>query len=288
MAQNAVIRQKALNATMTTWKLAHGKQLDLSSDAIVMGILNMTPDSFSDGGQNLEDGRALSYARTMISEGAIIVDVGGESTRPGAQPIAQNVEQLRILPVIKDLAEKTEALISIDSYHAKTALWAVNNGAHIINDINGLQGEPEMAEVVAETNAAVIIMHNSRARTKSDDVIEHQKYFFDRSLDIANSKGIDPQKIVLDPGFGFGKEEKENIELLKRAHELLSFGFPLLAGTSRKRFLGQFVKPDHPTCRDVATAASSVILRHAGFSIFRVHNVEMNRQALKLADAVQR
>lgn len=272
---------------MTTWKLAHRKQLNLGSNSILMGILNITPDSFSDGGENLKNGKALMHARAMLSEGATIVDVGGESTRPDAEPITQSIEQLRIEPVIKDLAEKTDALISIDSYNAKTALWAINNGAHIINDINGLQGDPAMAEVVADTEAAIIIMHNSRARTKRDDVIDDQKYFFDLSLEVANSKGIDQNNIVLDPGFGFGKNENENIELLKRAHELKAFGFPLLAGTSRKRFLGYLVTQDQPTRRDVATAASSVILRRVGFSIFRVHNVEMNCEALKVADALQ-
>ncbi|MCX8569333.1 dihydropteroate synthase [Aminobacter sp. MET-1] len=267
------------------WKLAHGRHLDFGDKALVMGILNVTPDSFSDGGAFDAPGRALEQARLMIGEGAVIVDVGGESTRPGAAPVSAAEEQGRVLPVIAELAKAGDALISVDTYREETARLAVEAGAHIVNDVWGLQREPGIAKVAAETGAGLVIMHTGRERQKLPDVIDDQFLFLRRSLEIAHAAGVGEDQIMLDPGFGFAKEAEENLELMARFSELAALGYPLLAGTSRKRFVGHVTGRD-ATDRDAGTAATSVILRMQGAAIFRVHNVAINVDALAFADAM--
>lgn len=268
------------------WQVAHNKQISLSSSSIVMAVLNVTPDSFSDGGAYNTTDKAYHQCSEMIEQGASIVDIGGESTRPGFKPITVEEEQKRVLPVIRAIRHDKSVILSIDTYHSQTARCAIEAGVNIVNDIWGLQKEPDMAELIAETGAGVVIMHNSRERDVLPDLIEDQKFFFDKSLQIAARAGLQESSIVLDPGFGFGKQAHENLMLLNRAHELKSFGFPLLAATSRKRFLGEVTGHDDPKSRDVATAATSVLLRLAGFSIFRVHNVTVNKDALDVVDAM--
>lgn len=270
----------------TCWLIGHNCEVALTQSAVLMGILNVTPDSFSDGGEHNSLQSATYHALKMIEEGARIIDIGGESTRPGFHRVSPAEEQARVLPVINELHQCKMGLLSIDTYHVETARLAVVAGAHIINDIWGLQKDPEMANLVAEKRAGIVIMHNSRDREVIADIIEDQKYFFDKSLTIAAKAGICDQSIVLDPGFGFGKDIGDNLALLKRAKELTMFGFPLLAATSRKRFLGTLTGHEDPKLRDVATSATSVLLREAGFSIFRVHNVSTNKDALAVADAV--
>jgi len=270
---------------MTRWQLAHGRHLDLGSKAILMGILNVTPDSFSDGGEFVSIDGALAQARLMIGEGAAIVDVGGESTRPGAAPVSPQEEQARILPVIEALAAEGNALISVDTYRAETARLAVAAGAHIVNDVHGLQREPDIARVAADSGAGLVIMHTGRDREKCADVIADQFLFLRRSLEIAAAANIAADRIVLDPGFGFAKDGEENLQLMARFGELQALGFPLLVGTSRKRMIGHLAGSDRMS-RDVGTAATSVILRLKGARIFRVHNVAMNRDALAFADAM--
>jgi dihydropteroate synthase len=267
------------------WQLGHGRHLDLGTKSVLMGILNVTPDSFSDGGDFASPQRALEQARHMIAEGAAIVDVGGESTRPGADAVSAREEQARILPVIEQLASEGRALISVDTYRAGTARLAVAAGAHIVNDVHGLQREPDIAHVAAETGAGLVIMHTGRDREKLPDVIADQFLFLNRSLEIARSAGIADDRIVLDPGFAFAKDGAENLELMARFGELRALGFPLLVGTSRKR-LARHLVGETDEARDVGTAATSVILRLKGASIFRVHNVAVNRDALAFADAV--
>ncbi|WP_018428156.1 dihydropteroate synthase [Hoeflea sp. 108] len=267
------------------WKLAHGRHLDFGDKALVMGILNVTPDSFSDGGAFDASGRALEQARLMIGQGAVIVDVGGESTRPGAAPVSAAEEQGRVLPVIAELAKVGDALISVDTYREETARLAVEAGAHIVNDVWGLQREPGIAKVAAETGAGLVIMHTGRERQKLPDVIDDQFLFLRRSLEIAHAAGVGEDQIMLDPGFGFAKEAEENLELMARFSELAALGYPLLAGTSRKRFVGHVTGRD-ATDRDAGTAATSVILRMQGAAIFRVHNVAINVDALAFADAM--
>lgn len=269
-----------------TWRLAHGRSLLLGRKAVLMGILNVTPDSFSDGGRFLDAEGACAQALSMLDEGAHIVDVGGESTRPGGSPVSAEEEQARILPVIGALATRTDALISVDTYRAETARMAITAGAHIVNDVWGLQRDPEMARVVAETGAGAVIMHTSRERVLDPDPVRDQHVFLDRSLAIARAAGIEDDRIVLDPGFGFGKESSDvNFSLMRRFEELHEFGFPLLVGTSRKRFIGTATGREAPA-RDAGTAATSVILRLSGADIFRVHNVALNANALKVVDAM--
>ena len=268
------------------WRLAHGRPLTLGPKAVIMGVLNVTPDSFSDGGAFLAPADALGQARRMIAEGAAIIDVGGESTRPGGQPISAGEEQARVLPVIEALAGDGEALISIDTYRAETARLAVAAGAHIVNDVWGLQRESAIADVVAETDAGLVIMHTGRGREKKPDVIEDQHFFLIESLEIAKRSGILFEQMVLDPGFGFAKETaEENFELMARFEELHRFGFPLMAGTSRKRFIGAATGRE-PSERGAGTAATSAILRVKGAALFRVHDVAINRDALAVADAM--
>ncbi len=266
--------------------MAHGRHLDLGGKAVVVGILNVTPDSFSDGGQFDAPEKALAQARRMIGEGALVVDVGGESTRPGAAAVSASQEQARILPVIEALAGVSEVLISVDTYRADTARLAVAAGAHIVNDVWGLQREPDIARVAADTGAGLVIMHTGRDRQKLPDVIADQLTFLRRSLEIARQNGIADDHIVLDPGFGFAKETaEENLDLMARFSELHALGLPLMAGTSRKRFIGTVTGRDTAD-RGVGTAATSVILRLQGADLFRVHDVAFNVDALALADAM--
>jgi len=267
------------------WKLAHGRALDLGAEALIMGILNITPDSFSDGGRYVSVESAVDAALEMAEQGAAIIDVGGESTRPGAIPVEPAEEQARVLPVIEALVKHGKCILSIDTYRAETARLAVEAGAHIVNDVWGAQKDPAIAGVAAETGAGLVLMHTGRERTKLPDVIADQFSFLRRSLEIATKAGVKEEQIVLDPGFGFAKDTQENIEIMARFSELSGLGFPLLVGTSRKRFVGHFT--NRPASeRDVATAASSALLRLKGASIFRVHNVPANLDALRLADAM--
>ncbi|MEI9409825.1 dihydropteroate synthase [Mesorhizobium salmacidum] len=272
--------------TAGRWQLAHGRHLGLGGKAVVVGILNVTPDSFSDGGLFDAPETALVQARRMIGEGAAIIDVGGESTRPGAAAISATEEQARILPVIEALARAGEVLISVDTYRADTARLAVAAGAHIVNDVWGLQREPDIARVAAETGAGLVIMHTGRDREKLPDVIADQLAFLGKSLEIGRGQGVADDQIVLDPGFGFAKETaEENLDLMARFSELDALGFPLMAGTSRKRFIGTVTGRDAAD-RAAGTAATSVILRLKGAHLFRVHDVAINVDALAVADAM--
>ncbi|ESX81298.1 MULTISPECIES: dihydropteroate synthase [unclassified Mesorhizobium] len=273
---------------MTTrrWQLAHKCHLDLGEKAIVVGILNVTPDSFSDGGLFITPDQAVAQAHRMVEEGAAVVDIGGESTRPGASPVTPEEEQTRILPVIAALAGSGEALISVDTYREETARLAVAAGAHIVNDVWGLQREPGIARVAAETGAGLVIMHTGRERQKLPDVIADQFLFLKASLEIARRSGVADDHIVLDAGFGFAKETaEENLDLMARFSELKELGFPLMAGTSRKRFIGT-VTGREAGARAAGTAATSVILRLKGADLFRVHDVAINMDALAVADAM--
>ncbi|ESZ56806.1 MULTISPECIES: dihydropteroate synthase [unclassified Mesorhizobium] len=273
---------------MTTrrWQLAHGRHLELGEKAIVVGILNVTPDSFSDGGLFITPDQAVAQARRMAQEGAAVIDIGGESTRPGASPVTVEEEQGRILPVIAALAGSGEALISVDTYREETARLAVAAGAHIVNDVWGLQREPGIARVAAETGAGLVIMHTGRERQKLPDVIADQFLFLKASLEIARRSGVADDHIVLDAGFGFAKETaEENLDLMARFSELKELGFPLMAGTSRKRFIGT-VTGREAGARAAGTAATSVILRLKGADLFRVHDVAINMDALAVADAM--
>lgn len=250
-----------------------------------MGIVNVTPDSFSDGGRLASVDAAVERALAMHQDGAAIIDIGGESTRPGAVPVSAENEQARVLPVIEALRRCETVLISVDTYRAETARRAVAVGAHIVNDVWGLQRDRGIADVAAATGAGLCIMHTGRERQKLADPIEDQRMFLGRSLAGARQAGVDERQIVLDPGFGFAKDTDENLAVMRRFAALHAFGFPLLVGTSRKRFLGA-VTGRPVEARAAATVATSAILRLGGAAIFRVHDVADNRDALAIVDAV--
>jgi dihydropteroate synthase len=269
------------------WQLAHGRILELGPVSRIMGILNVTPDSFSDGGQFVDVSSAIDHAAEMFSQGADIADVGGETTKPGARPIDQTQEQDRILPVIGALKDRFEGIISVDTYRAATAQLAIEAGAHLVNDIGGFQFDENMAATVSGSKAGVCLMHNSRDRNVGEGLIADQLEYLSHSVAIAHDNDVDNSYIVLDPGFGFGKNVDENLTLLDKFNQLQSLGLPLLAGTSRKRFTGFVLGGDDTSQnRDIVTAATSVIARMAGCVVFRVHQVKTNKQALQLADAV--
>lgn len=268
------------------WALAHGGSLTLGPRGLLMGILNVTPDSFSDGGllASIED--TATTAARMAEEGAAILDVGGESTRPGGDPVDAATEQQRVMPALKAVQAACPGTpLSIDTYRASTALMAVEAGAHIINDVWGLQREPDIALVAADTGAGLCIMHTGREREKLADVIEDQRVFFARSLEIAAKAGVGDDRIVLDPGFGFAKDPDENFGLMARFEALHELGYPILVGASRKRFIGHATGREAAD-RDVGTAAVTALMRAAGGAIFRVHNVAPNRDAVAIADAM--
>lgn len=267
------------------WTLAHGRDLELGPRGILMAIVNVTPDSFSDGGRFDSADRAVAQAILCLEAGAEIVDIGGESTRPGAAPVSAAEEQARVLPVIEALAKTTDAILSVDTWRAETARLAVAAGAHIVNDVHGLQREPDLAQVAAETGAGLCIMHTGRDRQKLPDVVEDHYLFLGRSLEIARAARVPETAMVLDPGFGFAKDTEENLELMARFGELYGFSKPLVAGTSRKRFVGA-VTGREADDRDVTTAATTALLRMAGAAVFRVHDVAINRDALAMADAM--
>ncbi len=269
-----------------SWHLAHGKSITLGPKAVIMAIMNITPDSFSDGAMINGVDAALKSAEAHIAEGAQILDIGGESTRPGADPVTAQMEQDRVLPIIEAIAANFEIIISIDTYRASTADLAISHGAHIINDVWGLQRDPKIAKVAAKHTAGVCIMHTGRNRKIDKDVIKDQFNWFEQSLKLAKEAAIKDDAIVLDPGFGFAKETtEENLSLMLRFEELHALNYPFLIGSSRKRFIGALTGQDAQD-RDVGTSATSVVLRQMGGAIFRVHNVQTNRDALSVADGL--
>lgn len=267
------------------WQLAHDRQLQLGPHARIMGVLNVTPNSFSDGGEHLDMQAAVARALTMADKGAAIIDIGGESTKPNVHPVNAAVEQARVLPVLKALQQRGNPVLSVDTYRAETAARAVDAGAHIVNDVWGCQREPALAEVAASTGAGLVIMNTRRDRPVSDDLLEDATRFLERSLTIATAAGVKEQQIVLDPGFGFATTVDHDIPILQRLEVLHGLGFPLLVGTSRKRFLGVLTGREAGD-RGAATAATSVIARQKGAAIFRVHDIDVNKDALAVADAV--
>jgi dihydropteroate synthase len=254
---------------------------------VVMGILNVTPDSFSDGGRFIDPAQAVAHAKRMIAEGADILDIGAESTRPyiGATPVsaAEELQRLaRVLPAITELGVP----VSIDTMKAAVAIEALAAGATIVNDVWGLQRDPEMAGVVAAHAVPIVIMHNRETADAAIDIMADIAAFFSRSLDIAGRAGIARDSIVLDPGIGFGKTPAQSITALARLAELKSFGLPLLVGASRKRFIDS-VSPAPPDRRIGGSIASHLIAVLDGASIVRTHDVAETVQALKVAAAIR-
>ncbi|MEM9715738.1 MAG: dihydropteroate synthase [Pseudomonadota bacterium] len=254
----------------------------------VMGILNVTPDSFSDGGRFNSIASARMQARLMVDEGADILDIGGESTRPGATPVSAEEEQERVMAPIRAIAAETDVPISIDTYKADTARLACEAGASIINDVWGLQKDPEMPATVADTGAAVVIMHNSSEETDDiPDIMDHMWAFFDRSLDLADTAGIPRERIILDPGIGFGKNTEQNLTIFRNLEQIKRYDLPFLIGLSRKRFIGAILEKEVDD-RLIGTVASNLYCFAKGATVFRVHDVGPNADALKLWGTIEK
>jgi dihydropteroate synthase len=251
----------------------------------VMGVLNVTPDSFSDGGQFIAPESALAQARRMIAEGADILDVGAESTRPyGAQPVSAEEELRRLQPVLGPVIALGMP-VSIDSMKSAVVAWALGAGAAIANDVWGLQRDPDMASVVAEHGVPVIMMHNRDRADAGIDIMQDIAAFFSRSLDIAARAGIAESHIVLDPGIGFGKTPEQSMTVLARLDELRRFGPPLLVGASRKRFIST-ITPSEPDQRLGGSIAAHLVAAGHGARIIRTHDVSETVQALRVAAAI--
>jgi len=254
---------------------------------LVMGILNVTPDSFSDGGQFFDPASALAQARRMIAEGADILDIGAESTRPygGRQPVSVEDEHARLAPVLSEVV-KLGLPVSIDTFKAKTAAYALEQGAAILNDVWGLQYDPDIARVAAEHDVPVIVMHNREKADPAIDIMADVKAFLARSLDIAGRAGIRRERIVLDPGVGFGKTLDQSTTVIARLGELREFGLPILMGLSRKRFISS-ISPSEPHQRIGGSIAGNLLSVMAGANIVRVHDVAETVQALQVMAAIQ-
>jgi dihydropteroate synthase len=273
--------------------LASGGTMILGERTLVMGILNITPDSFSDGGLHLDVDRAVEAGLAMAESGADILDVGGESTRPGAESVGAELELRRVLPVIERLAARTDRLISIDTYKAVVAREALALGAAIINDISGLQYDPELASVAAASGVPLILMH-TRGRSQAmydlavyDDVVEEVREELQASIDRAEAAGVRRESIVLDPGFGFAKRPEHSFALLAHLSELAVLDRPLLSGPSRKSFLQQALGERLPADRQWGTAAAVAASVLLGAHIVRVHDVRAMVDVVRVADRLR-
>ena len=265
------------------------------SGPVVVGILNITPDSFSDGGDFFDPEAAARHAVAMLDEGAGILDLGGESTRPGSDPVSQEEELRRVIPLIERiLSLRPEAVISVDTYRADTATAALEAGARLINDVTALRGDPSMASVVEEAACPVILMHmQGEPKTMQnephyDDVVREVKDFLAQRAEHAIGSGVRPENIILDPGIGFGKNLEHNLTLLRNLDAVVDLGFPVLVGASRKRFIGEISGVQEARERVFGTVATTVLAYERGASYFRVHDVRANREALAVAEAVLR
>lgn len=275
----------------TLWKLA-GQTLDLSSDALIMGVLNVTPDSFSDGGEFFTTDRAIERGKRMANEGAQIIDIGGESTRPGSAGVSVEDELARVIPVIARLREDVTSLISIDTSKAAVARAAIDAGAVMINDVTGGRGDPEMFGLAAEKKAGLIIMHmQGEPRTMQraphyQDVVREVADFFRQQYQRALECGVDSMAIAFDPGIGFGKTVEHNLALLANLGRLRIHDRPIVVGVSRKSSLGKMIGSDAMEDRLAPTIAFTSMLRERGANVLRVHDVKENVAALRVTEAL--
>lgn len=264
-----------------------GKQLELKDRTLIMGILNGTPDSFSDGGRYNTSDTAIAHAKSMIEQGADIIDVGVESTRPGHTQISVAEEIERMKDILLPVLDVCTIPVSVDTYRAETADFALSHGAHILNDIWGLKYDKDMAAVAAKYDVPVIIMHNQNT-TDYDDIIDDMKAFFFSSVDLALKEGVKPQNIWLDPGIGFGKDYAQNVEVIQRLGEITVYEYPVLLAPSRKRFIGTILNELPADQRDEGTVATCITGMIQGVDMVRVHNVEMHKRAITVADVLLR
>lgn len=275
----------------TLWKI-DGRAVDLSKRALIMGVLNVTPDSFSDGGEFFTAEKAVAQGRRLAAEGATIIDVGGESTRPGAEAVSEGEELARVLPVIAKLRENVSAFISIDTSKASVAREALKAGATIINDVTGGRADPQMLGLAAETGAAFIIMHmqgtprTMQAAPQYEDVVREVANFFRQQYERALESGIESMAIAFDPGIGFGKTVEHNLSLLAGLTRLRVHDRPLVLGVSRKSSLGKMIGSDAMGDRLAPTVAFTALLRERGANVLRVHDVKENVAALRVTEAL--
>src|SRR5918997_277747 len=265
----------------------------LGPDPVLVGTLNVTSDSFSDGGDFLDPERAVARAATMLDEGARVIDVGGESTRPGSDPVSPEKEARRVIPVIQGIvADRPDAIVSIDSYRAGIAEAALEAGARVVNDVTALRGDPRMAGLVAETRRPVVLMHmlgepkTMQRDPRYADVVREVRDFLAGRAEHAVAAGVEPENVILDPGIGFGKKLEHNLALLRHLDELVALGFPVLVGASRKSSLGTITGVKEARDRVPGTVAANVIAYERGATLFRVHDVRPNREALAVAQAI--
>nr|WP_309101594.1 dihydropteroate synthase [Fredinandcohnia onubensis] len=259
-------------------------QLDFSKKTMIMGILNITPDSFSDGGSYIDLDAAIRHAKEMVENGADIIDVGGESTRPGHERISDEAEIARVVPIIQALVKEVHVPISIDTYKSEVAKQAIEAGAHIINDIWGAKADPKMAEVAATYQVPIILMHN-RDNKNYKNLIDDMIVDLKESIKIVKAAGVKDENIIIDPGVGFAKTFEGNIETIRQLDKFSDLGYPILLGTSRKSFIGKiFDLP--PKERDEATGATTCLGIQKGCDIVRVHNVRVNARLAKMMDVL--
>ena len=274
-----------------TYRFRDGKKLILGGRTLVMGILNVTPDSFSDGGKWNTRDRALRHMEEMVHDGADIIDIGAESSRPGFVPMGAAEETERLMPFLESVLAECPVPVSVDTFKAETARAALSAGAHLLNDIWGLQyaeKPEEMARAAAEANAPVVVMHNQNGTVYDGDIIAAMRTFFLRSLAIADAAGLARENIILDPGIGFGKTAEQNMHVLRRMDELISYdgiGYPMLLGASRKSFIGAALGLP-VTERMEATGAACVLGILHGASIVRVHDVKPIARMCRMTDAI--
>ena len=276
---------------MPHW-LIHSHSHDLSTRGLIMGIVNVTPDSFSDGGQYFDAERAIEHGLELAAEGAGILDVGGESTRPGAAPVSEEEELRRVVPVIRALRAQTQALISIDTFKATVADQALAAGADIINDVSGLTHDPRMIKVARASTCGLVVMHmKGEPRTMQlnpvyADVVAEVAACFEERVTTLAAAGIDPRRIVLDPGIGFGKNLDHNLALLRSLPQLRVQGRPLVIGVSRKSMIGKVLGTPGMAARTWPTVAITSYAREHGAHIVRVHEVKPNADAMRMTEAI--
>lgn len=261
--------------------------LPLGERTLLMGVLNITPDSFSDGGRFLDPEAALAQGRKLVAEGADILDIGGESTRPGSSAVGAEEELARVMPVIEVLVPALAVPVSIDTYKARVADAALRAGARIVNDVWGFSRDPDMARVAADHGAAVVLMRNRETVDPAVDMLAEAKDFLSRAVERALAAGIAEDRIVIDPGVGFGTTTAQDLALIARLGTLRALGFPVLLGASRKKFIGALTGITEPMARLHATIAAHVMGVAAGADIIRAHDVAAHREALCIADAVR-
>lgn len=268
--------------------------LSLSKRTYVMGVLNVTPDSFSENGEFFNRDRAVSHALDMANDGADIIDIGGESTRPGAAEVSLEEELDRVIPVVEGISRSIDIPLSIDTRKAKVAEEGLKRGAGMVNDISGLRHDPEMAPVVARYEAALIVMHmrltprDMQINPIYKDLIGEITAALRESIDIAKRSGVDEDRIIIDPGIGFGKTVEHNLQILNRLAEFKALGRPVCVGTSRKSFIGRILGLEDPRARIAGTLASCAVAVMNGANLLRVHDVKETVETARMADSIAR